>query len=1121
MQASESLHVCIVGDVGCGHGEFLRCYQAAYGGSADGTPAPRHIESFTAIVEVAGQPFRVRFTDNAAAECFEGVEKVALGTAHVVLICFAAEKPETLENVERVWLPLLREADTEAPVYFLGLHFDMRAKTKAASAKADDQASEMAQYLGAFGYLKASVHHPETVVHSVSEALEAAREFYGHQWQLGPRREALFGSGGGGNEPVMRDLRADGAVTEEDGPIARHERINLCEDPVCLEVETLYERLSNIGYTPSRQHAYLRADLSSLALTSVAALRGYKHLQFLNLSGNRLRTLEPLGELTSLLHLNASFNLLIRTQSMTAPDALETIDLSYNMISDMGDWHVHRYLRELNLRGNFIDRIGLGLKKNFELRMLDFSENFLARIENLENLGLRTLYVAQNRLSSLEGVSTLTKLQVLNARHNNITSLSALRSQDLPRLRRCCVADNRLSKMSEVEGLAAFEFLCDVFLAPNPVAELPHYRAQVLHRMPRLRSLDGERATAEEKIKADLIYGADVEMRREIFEKLLPEETFVDRRLVTEEGIAAMEGETFGLQGDAGPYGSADAWMQKEGAASKPRTRFEEAVIRRRLASTRAGGSPLGSADFCTFSAPFVAPIIVDSDIREILEACFESRIESLYLCRAQLSVAGILELLAFVHEVPPSLRFVDLSGCQAVGEGAREVLTSFPYSSGLSMEASDCGLSDLEEQRLRNQSSLAQEALRRIDEERQRSDAMCEAYLGHQGVLEEFAEDNRFAEGAEPPVPRHPFYSPLRWQTDVGVELGTERVGAFLDKNPQGMGYLDAGDEEEFSTVVLKDGTTRRLDQLEVRDLRRQRDEMFRECGFGEYVDYYEGEIDPEAEMGRPSVQLPPAYEEAFDPVLGEKLLGFMVWEGVEPNQDRVEVERARIARLREAWLGQNERCKELKRACEAIYDKPPMVGGAARPENVASGMIMAHFTYLCSPKPIEQGVPLVVPGQFRFKRISEVPRAPPRRGEDLLDLAVRGAVVIESITGTGFGRDSVQITLVNKSDTKELTVAIRQGTIFQHVDWEHRQNLMAKIEFLVVLPPGGIVRKRLDCYCLNVTCACSNGNKMSLTEFYIDDPEALSSQCAVWKHVEGLIAQALAPPPELGAAA
>lgn len=103
--------------------------------------------------------------------------------------------------------------------------------------------------------------------------------------------------------------------------------------------------------------------------------------------------------------------------------------------------------------------------------------------------------------------------------------------------------------MVEVERLQSFPFLADLFLAPNPVDELPYYRTQILHRLPRLRWLDEAPATPEEKVKASVTYGEDVAMRQEIFEKLLPEESFVDRRLITEEGIRDMELEKFGNEG--------------------------------------------------------------------------------------------------------------------------------------------------------------------------------------------------------------------------------------------------------------------------------------------------------------------------------------------------------------------------------------------------------------------------------------------------------------------------------------------------------------------------------------------------------------------------------------------
>mmetsp|Transcript_77131 Transcript_77131/g.200982 ORF Transcript_77131/g.200982 Transcript_77131/m.200982 type:complete len:550 (-) Transcript_77131:290-1939(-) len=529
------LHVCMLGDPGVGASSFLRCYR-------DGGPGPEpgpEIESLVAMVELDGQPYGVRLTDNVAKTSFDRQRSAALGSSHVVLLCFAVDRPETLQNLAERWLQCLAIAGLSQspgcgpsagpPLVLVGLRGDRRGPEGCVS---ESEATGFAEACGARGYFECSTQDVDSIHRAVDEALALAKDHYGGQWREQPSTERPQV----GSEEWLE-----------------HERQNAGEDTTPLEQSVIKAGLSMLGRTRTNKHAWLRVDVPDMALTSIDAMRPYELLQFVNVSRNQLRTLEPLGALRGLLHLNASFNLLVRSQSFTPPDSLETCDMSYNLIGELGDWHTHRFLRELNLRGNFIDRIGTGLKGNRELRMLDMSENYIGRIENLEGLDLRTLYLAQNQLVSLDGISTLSKLQALNIRHNNITSIASLRSEDLPRLRRLNISDNRLGDIHEVASLAAFTLLQDLRLAPNPVDQLPHYRAQVLHRLPLLRTLDASVAAPEEKVKADLIYGADIEERRKIFENLLPEETFVDRRLVTEELIAEEETQRFGQRGFVRP----------------------------------------------------------------------------------------------------------------------------------------------------------------------------------------------------------------------------------------------------------------------------------------------------------------------------------------------------------------------------------------------------------------------------------------------------------------------------------------------------------------------------------------------------------------------------------------
>jgi len=140
---------------------------------------------------------------------------------------------------------------------------------------------------------------------------------------------------------------------------------------------------------------------------------------------------------------------------------------------------------------------------------------------------------------------------------------------------------------------------------------------------------------------------------------------------------------------------------------------------------------------------------------------------------------------------------------------------------------------------------------------------------------------------------------------------------------------------------------------------------------------------------------------------------------------------------------------------------------------------------------------------GRFGLKCIKEMPRPQPRRGSDLHKALASGQVMIDAAIGRGFGKDSLQLALRNRS-SDVCQVVIQQGTIFQHVDWQHRQNLLVAVDYVISVPAGGVASKKLMAYCMNLSCACSNGNSMELTEFYFDDLEVLQDQSKVWDHFQ-----------------
>ena len=514
MQPDRCLHVCMLGESGIGQSAFLQCYKQIASVASGGTTKSKdfaedsvpfddlpNLESMVAMVELEGELCRVRFTDGAASPRFEKMLRAAIYASHVLLLCFRPDRPESMTSIRKKWLPMLWEMQCETPWILVSLATDLRERSKVAGDLVPmvqpEEAEAFVQRYGGWGYLESSAFFPETVQLVVDEALSAANTYYGLQWQLVPPTVA---QPTGEEKPTWTAAPVEGEMELW----LPHETLTVRDDPVPVTEDQIREGLSQLGDSGTRQHAYVRCDLMGMDLTSLVKVRQWEQLQFLNVSRNRLRGLEPVGALRHLLHLNASHNLLIRSQNFTAPDGLETCDMSYNMLAELGDWNVHRFLRELNLRGNYISYIGNGLKGNKELRMLDLSENLILQLQNLDNLELRTLCMAQNKLNGLEGVQTLGKLHSLDVRHNNITTIEALHAKDIPRLRKLRASENRISQMKEVDQLADFNFLSELYMHPNPLSQLPQYRAQVLHRLPRLRSLDSQQVSPEERVKTEV-----------------------------------------------------------------------------------------------------------------------------------------------------------------------------------------------------------------------------------------------------------------------------------------------------------------------------------------------------------------------------------------------------------------------------------------------------------------------------------------------------------------------------------------------------------------------------------------------------------------------------------------
>jgi Leucine-rich repeat (LRR) protein len=100
------------------------------------------------------------------------------------------------------------------------------------------------------------------------------------------------------------------------------------------------------------------------------------------------------------------------------------------------------------------------------------------RMEGLDSLAnLQVLVLASNKISAVENIGLLSKLQVLNMQDNSLKTIAAI----------------NLPLLAQLPLLATVCFQNIDLTASNPVCQSSGYKASIVQQLPALRNLDGER----------------------------------------------------------------------------------------------------------------------------------------------------------------------------------------------------------------------------------------------------------------------------------------------------------------------------------------------------------------------------------------------------------------------------------------------------------------------------------------------------------------------------------------------------------------------------------------------------------------------------------------------------
>jgi len=158
----------IVGDGACGKtsllcsfalGEFPKEYQ------------PTIFENYVAEIRLDGKPVQLALWDTAGQEEYERLRPLSYSKSHVILIAFAIDTPDSLDNVTVKWIEEVRNiCGPSIPILLVGCKADLRPTPDHPNFVSRAQAERVATAIGARAYKECSA----LKIEGVDDVFEAA-----------------------------------------------------------------------------------------------------------------------------------------------------------------------------------------------------------------------------------------------------------------------------------------------------------------------------------------------------------------------------------------------------------------------------------------------------------------------------------------------------------------------------------------------------------------------------------------------------------------------------------------------------------------------------------------------------------------------------------------------------------------------------------------------------------------------------------------------------------------------------------------------------------------------------------------------------------------------------------
>nr|CAH7724926.1 unnamed protein product [Callosobruchus chinensis] len=274
--------------------------------------------------------------------------------------------------------------------------------------------------------------------------------------------------------------------------------------------------VSNLERVPELNcYAYCKLTLEAKGLTDITAIKKYHFVQYLNLSFNKLTTLQPLGDLPFLQYLYVNHNELEDLLDFKAPFYLTHVNFSYNQVKEMRDLKDFWSLVHLDLSFNEIEVIE-GLESLKFLSYLDLSHNKIKVVENISNLRIQTLLIRANMIERIQegegvGFHTLVYIRTINLTHNEIDTLRYFEA--CYNLETLIVAANKISSSMDIYYLRKLQHLRNLDIRENPVCCVAHCYSMCYRTLQHLHELNGDEVSVKKRVLSKFTQDIDYTLR--------------------------------------------------------------------------------------------------------------------------------------------------------------------------------------------------------------------------------------------------------------------------------------------------------------------------------------------------------------------------------------------------------------------------------------------------------------------------------------------------------------------------------------------------------------------------------------------------------------------------------